>query len=241
MYNFSIAATLSPPLDVRARTFRNAVQRQANLLFNADSKRQTGKDRASNRKQDTPVSEFDSASNTNHHMSARKPDVGELIRKHQNGVWRYLRMLGCDAATADDLTQETFLRILKRDTFVEHNDTATAGYLRRTAYNLVVSQHRKLGKTQTVAEPAVLDEIWNRWAGKDLSGNAAVDALGKCLSRLTDRAQTALKMRFGTGASRSEIGEALGISDHGARNLMQRAKQQLRQCVEEALRNVNER
>lgn len=164
--------------------------------------------------------------------------VGDLIRKHQRGVWRYLRMLGCDAATADDLTQETFLRILKQTNFVQHNDSATAGYLRRTAYNLVVSQHRKLGRTQTIAEPAALDEIWNRWAGKDLTGDTAVDALGGCLSRLTERAQKALKMRFATGASRVEIGEALGISDHGARNLMQRAKQQLRQCVEETLKGM---
>ncbi|WP_231741969.1 RNA polymerase sigma factor [Stieleria varia] len=165
-------------------------------------------------------------------------DAGELIRKHQRGVWRYLRMLGCDAATADDLTQDTFLRILKHKDFVQHNDAATAGYLRRTAYNLVVSQHRKQGRVQTVAEPAVLDEIWNFWAGKDLTGDAAIDALSVCLSRLTPRAQMALKMRFGSEASRLEIGEALGISDHGARNLMQRAKQQLRDCVEETLRNL---
>ena len=144
-------------------------------------------------------------------------------------------MLGCDSATADDLTQETFLRVLRQDNFVQHSDSATASYLRRTAYNLLVSNHRKHGRTQTVAEPLVLDEIWNRWAGKDLSGDLAVDMLRSCLAQLTDRAQQALRMRFADGISRVEIGEALGISDHGARNLMQRAKQQLRVCVEEKM------
>ena len=39
----------------------------------------------------------------------------------------------------------------------------------------------------------------------------------------------------------SDIGKALDITDHGARNLMQRAKLQLRHCVEEKLRrNQNE-
>lgn len=167
-------------------------------------------------------------------------DLGpaELIKRHQHGVWRYLRMLGCDTATADDLTQETFLRVLSRENFVQHNDAATSGYLRRTAYNLLVSRHRKLGRVQTVAEPGMLDVIWERWAGKDLSGDLAIDALRACLQTLTERAQTALKMRFADDASRIEIGEALGITDHGARNLMQRAKQQLRQCVEEKLRQV---
>ncbi len=168
-------------------------------------------------------------------LSPGELEPHELIARHQRGVWRYLRMLGCDEATADDLTQETFLRVLRRDNFVQHNDSATSGYLRRTAYNLLVSRHRKLGRVKTVAEPTVLDEIWNRWAGKDLSGDAAVEALRLCLGKLTPRAQTALKMRFADEASRIEIGEALGITDHGARNLMQRAKQQLRLCVEEQL------
>ena len=88
------------------------------------------------------------------------------------------------------------------------------------------------------AEPAVLDVIWDQWAGKDLTGDIAIDALRTCLKTLTDRAQQALRMRFAEEASRVEIGKALGITDHGARNLMQRAKQQLRQCVEEKLRQV---
>jgi RNA polymerase sigma-70 factor (ECF subfamily) len=43
-------------------------------------------------------------------------------------------------------------------------------------------------------------------------------------------------MRFADQASRVEIGKALKITEHGARNLMQRAKQQLRTCVEEKLK-----
>jgi RNA polymerase sigma-70 factor (ECF subfamily) len=161
----------------------------------------------------------------------------ELIERHQRGVWRYLRMLGCDSSTADDLTQETFLRVLRREGFVQHNDAATSSYLRRTAYNLLVSLHRKQRRVQVLVEPAMLDEVWDRWAGQDSSGDLAVEALEECFSALTDRARTALRMRFADDASRIDIGEALEISDHGARNLMQRAKQQLRHCVEERLRN----
>jgi RNA polymerase sigma-70 factor (ECF subfamily) len=170
---------------------------------------------------------------------SRSLDAAALIRRHQRAVWRYLRMLGCDEATADDLTQETFLRVLRKDDFVQHNDSATAGYLRRTAYNLLVSRHRKLGRVQTIAETEMLDESWDRWAGKDLSGDAAVESLQHCFKKLTERAQIALRMRFGSNASRVEIGEALGITDHGARNLMQRAKQQLRNCVEERMQLVD--
>ncbi len=156
----------------------------------------------------------------------------ELITRHQRGVWRYLRMLGCDDAAADDLTQETFLRVLRRDGFVQHSDAATSSYLRRTAYNLLVSDHRKHKRVQTVAEPSLMDEVWDRWAGKDVGGDRAIELLRECFASLTKRAQTALKMRFAANASRVEIASELNISEHGARNLMQRAKGQLRDCVE---------
>ena len=188
----------------------------------------------------TSKTDPDSPSPANHESSS---DVGsaalgpaELIARHQRGVWRYLRMLGCDTSTADDLTQETFLRVLRRESFVQHSEAATSSYLRRTAYNLLVSLHRKQGRVQTVVESSLLDEVWDRWAGKDLTGDLAVEALKNCFSKLTERAQTALQMRFAEQASRVDIGRALDITDHGARNLMQRAKQQLRQCVEERLR-----
>lgn len=167
-------------------------------------------------------------------MSELSP--GELIDRHQSGIWRYLRMLGCDASTADDLTQETFLRVLYRKSFVQHSDEATSEYLRRTAYNLLVSHHRKLGRVHLSESSALLDQTWQRWAGKDLSGDEAVDALRECLGHLGDRARSALRMRFVENLPRAKIGEALGISDHGARNLMQRAKTQLRQCVSEKLK-----
>jgi len=156
----------------------------------------------------------------------------ELIRRHQVGVWRYLRMLGCDESLADDLTQETLLKVLCRDDFTQHSDPATAAYLRRTAHNLLVSYHRKGGRTKTVVTSDPLDEVWNRWAGRDLSGDETLDRLKQCLESLGNRARLALQMRFGDDASRADIAAALDITEHGARNLMQRAKQQLRDCVQ---------
>ena len=161
--------------------------------------------------------------------------AAELIQRHQRGVWRYLRMLGCDASTADDLTQETFLRVLRRDTFVQHSESATNSYLRRTAYNLLVSMHRKQSRMHLTPDAASMEETWNRWAGKDLSGDVTIDILRNCLQQISERARTALTMRFSTDASRLDIAAALDITDHGARNLMQRAKEKLRTCVQSQL------
>ena len=40
-------------------------------------------------------------------------DVIRLVQQHQAEVWRYLRFLGATAELADDLTQETFLQLLR--------------------------------------------------------------------------------------------------------------------------------
>ncbi len=88
----------------------------------------------------------------------------------------------------------------------------------------------------TVTEHAEqFETAWMRWAGFD-SGNSALNALTECYRRLSGRAQLALRLRFHEDRSRQEIAEVLGVTEHGAKNLMQRAKSQLRQCVEQKIK-----
>jgi RNA polymerase sigma-70 factor (ECF subfamily) len=157
-------------------------------------------------------------------------DPVRLIETYQAGVWRYLRALGCEAALAEDLTQETFLAVLQRP-FQDINPAATSVYLRKTAFNLFISHERRAGKVTAVENVEELDRTWSAWAGDD-QGEALLDALRDCLQGLTSRARLALEMRFRGASSRAEIAAALEITEHGAKNLMQRAKQQLRQCIE---------
>jgi RNA polymerase sigma-70 factor (ECF subfamily) len=160
-------------------------------------------------------------------------DAARLIATHQAGVWRYLRVLGCDAALADDLTQETFLRILDHP-FEQVHEAATGAYLRRTAHNLFVSHKRREGKAADAARLDAVAADWSRWAERD-GGEELLAALRECLPGLTERARSALEMRFRDRSSRAEIAAALGLTEHGARNLMQRAKQQLRECIDRKL------
>ncbi len=161
------------------------------------------------------------------------PNAAEFIAKHQIGVWRYLRAIGCEASLADDLTQDTFFAVLRRP-FEFVSDAASAGYLRRVAYHLLVTARRKSNRMVVTDCAESFETDWARWAGFD-HGDTAMDALQDCFGRLTKRAQMSLRMRFAEEASRETIAEALGISEHGAKNLMQRAKQQLRDCVESKL------
>ena len=161
-------------------------------------------------------------------------DPHRLIENHQAGVWRYLRALGCDPAEADDFTQETFLAVLQKP-FDDYNPAATASYLRKVAYNLFITAQRRAGRVLVLENVEELDSTWSRWAGDD-NGEALLDALRDCLTQLTVRARMALEMRFRQRSRRAQIAAALKITEHGAKNLMQRAKKQLRQCIEVKLK-----
>lgn len=163
-----------------------------------------------------------------------KIDLASLVTLHQNGVWRYLRVLGCDASLADDLTQDTFLEVMRRP-FVQYNERATAAYLRRVAHNFFISRRRRDGRMTVTDHAEDLESSWMRWAGFD-SGDRCVEALSTCFEQLTERAKLALRLRFAEDSSRQSIAESLGISEHGAKNLMQRAKTQLRECVEKKIK-----
>ena len=161
-------------------------------------------------------------------------DPVRLIETHQAGVWRYLRALGCENALADDLTQETFLAVLQRP-FQDLSSSATSAYLRTTAHNLLVSHYRRAGRVRAVADIELLDRDWSRWAGSD-NGEELLEALRDCVRRLGERARRALDLRFREQQTRAEIAAELELSEDGAKNLMQRAKHKLRECIDAKLK-----
>jgi len=188
-------------------------------------------------------------------------DVARLVKEHQAGVWRFLRVLGCDPTEADDLTQETFLAVLQKP-FHDYNRTATAAYLRQVARSLFIDSRRRASRTVSASDisaseisarevsTAELDEreaTWLHWAerrgGKGShagkhndDGAELLQALQHCLQALAGRARQALDLRFRDRLPRVEIAARLGISEDGAKNLMQRAKHQLRTCIEGSMR-----
>jgi RNA polymerase sigma-70 factor (ECF subfamily) len=157
-------------------------------------------------------------------------DCAQLIREHQAGVWRYLRALGAEAPLAEDLTQETFLAVLRKP-FQHYHPAATASYLRKVAHNLFVTHCRRNQQTVSLAELDRIEIDWSRWTKED-NGEDLILALRDCLQTVSPRAQLALQMRFHDRASRNEIAEALQLTPDGAKNLMQRAKKALRDCIE---------
>jgi RNA polymerase sigma-70 factor (ECF subfamily) len=160
-------------------------------------------------------------------------DAAQLVVEYQAGIWRYLRALGADPLLAEDLTQETFLAVLRKP-FEQYHPAATAAYLRKVARNLFITHQRRANPTVQLGDIEFIESQWTHWAAED-DGSESLAALKNCWQSISARAQQALEMRFRDKASRAAIAAALQLSPDGAKNLMQRAKKALRECIDRKL------
>ncbi|MBL8752451.1 MAG: sigma-70 family RNA polymerase sigma factor [Planctomycetes bacterium] len=163
---------------------------------------------------------------------AEAADVEATLRRHLHGVWRYLRMLGAAPELADDLAQEAFVVVLRRDA-VGLDPAALATFLRRTARFLFLRHLRDRDDVVQLAD--AVDELWVRDCADD-DGDGMLAALRACVGELQGRSRLAVERSYGLHAerdrSRVELARELGMEPNGVKTLLQRVRQTLRACVE---------
>ncbi len=156
-------------------------------------------------------------------------DVTTVVRENQAGVWRWLRFLGCDDATADDLTQETFLQLLRKP----QSDwpEALPPYLRGIARNRYLMWLRAKGRRRETADLDLLETVWQEVDRED-GLQTFLDALQECLGQSGERVREAVRLHYAEGNSREQIATALGLKPEGVKTLLRRTRAALRKCIE---------
>lgn len=164
-------------------------------------------------------------------MSATEavPDRAGLVREFHRGVWRYLRALGCDPATADDLAQDVFLRVLRRP-FAWRGRAAAGAYLRKTARSAFLMSLRRAERRKTVPLVGAVDRAFAVWAPED-GGEGWLDAVRACLEQLGERPRATLRAMYEEGRTRDEIARAEGTTETAVKARLKRARDALRDCV----------
>ena len=159
-----------------------------------------------------------------------RPTAAELVKQHQSGVWRYLRYLGCGESQADDLTQETFLVLLRRP-FEYLGPAETAGYLRTVARRQFLLALRQERRGTPVADLDLAESVWAESLGSGTTDDY-LDALETCLEQLEGRAKAVIDGRYRDNASREALAASLGLTEEGVKTLLRRTRDVLRKCVE---------
>jgi RNA polymerase sigma-70 factor (ECF subfamily) len=153
-----------------------------------------------------------------------RPAFAVLIERYWDGVYRWLYHLSRHRHTAEDLTQETFLKAFAALASFRAGTNFRA-WLFRIAFNALVNQKQAdararepLPENLPAAGQGPLDQVL---------GREALETLAQAVSRLQPDFRTALLLRAEQGLSFQEIARVLGTTEETARWRVFKARQKL--------------
>ncbi len=160
--------------------------------------------------------------------TARVVDFDEIFEEHYPGLLRYCRRLTGDADAAEDVAQESMVRLFDRQ--VSGTSGGLRAWLYKTATHLVRDRYRvdtnrkRLLEEHPVAPPPPEqpDRRAERMEARALARQALDD--------LAPRDREILLMRY-SGFSYKEIAEAIGVASTSIGTLLARAEQRFAESV----------
>lgn len=144
-----------------------------------------------------------------------------LYTEYSETIRRYATVLLGDADLAEDVTQSTFLKLLRVLHRYERRDTPFEAWLLRVARNVafdLVRQRRRQTRDEWIPEEPS--------RGED-SQTEARQALTEALAALPAAQREVILLRHVVGLSTGEIAERLGRSEAAVNNLHHRARMTL--------------
>ncbi len=171
----------------------------------------------------TPKAEFDgNAVTAGAPMDMDEEAFTSFYHRTARPVWAYLARVSGNAALADDLLQESYLRFLGAARWAEGED-ACRRYLFRIATNLLRDHWRR-------AQPAQLDDLpEGAWAMIEGCGQQVESQmlLGVALTHMKPRDRQLLWLAYAEGCSHREIAEITGLAATSIRILLFRARRKI--------------
>jgi RNA polymerase sigma factor (sigma-70 family) len=146
-----------------------------------------------------------------------------LYAQHSPVALQVAYLLTGDLATAEDLTQEAFVKLLSRYGHLRKPESFRS-YLLRTVVNLAKNGYRSKarGTPETVAQFRVDPVV----------AIAQRDELVRALSQLPLRQQTAVVLRYCVDLSEQQTADAMGTSVKAVKSLVGRGLTRLRELGE---------
>ena len=158
---------------------------------------------------------------------------GELVSRHQSRVRGWLCQLCGDAAEADDLAQETFLRAWARlNTFAARGRFAS--WLMKLAYNEFLQSARKGQRRRRLAQQFEAEaHVHTATADESLAASgrgSEIPDLPRLLAVLGEEERHVMLLGYGCGFSHAEIGEITGLAVGTVKSHMHRGKARIREA-----------
>ncbi len=161
-------------------------------------------------------------------MSPSQPSTEAIWTHLSSDLRRFIRRRVPDDHVADDLLQETFVRVHRHLPALEDADRVAA-WVYRIARNVLGDHHRR------AAPPVVA--LDTEPAAEDLGQfRTGVPWLGEMIRSLPDGYREAVQLAEIDGLPQQQVADRLGLSLSGAKSRIQRGRAMLKDALERCCR-----
>jgi RNA polymerase sigma factor (sigma-70 family) len=160
------------------------------------------------------------------------PSWDDVVREHADRVYRLAYRLTGNQHDAEDLTQETFVRVFR--SLASYKPGTFEGWLHRITTNLFLDMVRRRARIRMEALPEDSDRIAGRGPEPEqvFSDTHLDPALQAALDELPPEFRAAVVLCDVEGLSYEEIGATLGVKLGTVRSRIHRGRTALRQSLE---------
>lgn len=176
----------------------------------------------------------------NSYLSGDQSAISQLIEKHRRRVTDYIRMMVKDRDVADDIFQDTFIKVIRTIDSGRYVDNGKfLSWVLRIAHNQVIDHFRQTKQSGKVSESVAGFDILNtlrfseRTIEDDIISGQVEEQIRAMVGELPDEQREVVMMRYYAGLSFKEIAEQTDVSINTALGRMRYALINLRKMMRE--------
>ena len=159
------------------------------------------------------------------------PTWDDVVREHDDRVYRLAFRLTGDAHDAEDLTQETFIRVFR--SLASYKPGTFEGWLHRITTNLFLDMVRRRARLRMEGLPEDTDRLPGGGPEQVFSDTHLDPHLQAALDELVPEFRAAVVLCDVEGLSYEEIAATLGVKLGTVRSRIHRGRQALRAALEQ--------
>ena len=174
------------------------------------------------------------------YLEGNLSSLQKLIKKYENRLFSYIFMLVKDKPLADDIFQETFIKVINTLNSGRYNDEGKfIQWVMRIAHNLVIDHFRKSKKVSFVENRYEESDVFENLfiADKSIEDKMVMSQIfsdvKKLMNNLPDDQREVLYLRCYAGLSFKDIAEQTEVSINTALGRMRYALINIRKMIEE--------
>jgi RNA polymerase sigma-70 factor (ECF subfamily) len=173
-------------------------------------------------------------------IKGEEPCFEQLIHRHKNKVYAYISLYIRDQALAEDIFQDTFLKVIQSVRSGKYSDNGKfLSWVMRIAHNLIIDNFRRVKQMNTISNDDYESDLFN--SARLDGGNIENDIIKRQIQKdvraligcLPDDQREVVILRHYADLSFKEIADLTGVSINTALGRMRYALINIRKMMVE--------